>query len=190
LVPSEGNTTVSVSICEVENALDQRQLSANVEELLEGNGNSNGRVTLLRRVARLARLLRRIARLTGLTRLLRRITRLARIAGLLRRIAARLTGLRERLGESLDLATEGVNSLGRETLEASLLDGSVDLTCVEGATAVSIGSEESVGQLLEHLMQSNVLVEVDALSVVTIVDLNELSGDLRTQRLATKLNLS
>jgi hypothetical protein len=115
----------------------------------------------------LARLLRRIARLTGLTRLLRRITRLARIAGLLRRIAARLTGLRERLGESLDLATEGVNSLGRETLEASLLDGSVDLTCVEGATAVSIGSEESVGQLLEHLMQSNVLVEVDALSVVT-----------------------
>lgn len=111
----------------------------------------------------MARLLRRIARLTGL---LRRITRLARIAGLLRRIAARLTGLRERLGESLDLATEGVNSLGRETLEASLLDGSVDLTCVEGATAVSIGSEESVGQLLEHLMQSNVLVEVDALSVV------------------------
>ncbi len=147
-----------------------------------------------------------------MTGLLRRITGLARIARLLRRIAARLTGLRERLGLSLDLATESVNSLRREALETSLLDGGVDLACIESTAAISIGREESIAQLLEHLVQSNVLVEVDALGVVTeyarvltnavesaklkrsenlpIIDLNELGGGLSTQRLATELNLS
>jgi hypothetical protein len=157
-------------------------LSANVEELLEGDGNSDWRV---------AALLRRVARLTRLAGLLRRITTLlGRIARLLRRIAARLTGLREGLGLSLELAAEGVNSLRREALESSCLNGGVDLACVESAAAISVGSEESVGQLLEHLVQGNVLVEVDALGVVAIVDLNELSSGLRAQRLATKLNLS
>jgi hypothetical protein len=184
LVPSEGDTTVSVSVSEVKNALDQSQLSADVEELLESDGNGDGgEGTLLRRIAAL---LRRVAGLT-----LRRIATLLRgIARLLRRIATRLTRLRERLGEGLDLAAKGVNSLRREALEASLLDGGVDLARIESTAAVSIGREESVGQLLEHLVQGDVLVEVDALGVVTIVDLDELSSGLRTQRLAAKLNLS
>jgi len=47
------------------------------------------------------------------------------------------------------------------------LNGIVDLACVKCAAAVSIGGEERVGELFKHLVQGNVLVEVNRFGVVT-----------------------